>query len=86
MPTDEETTTPIDLRGLEPPEPLARILSALEGAGPLSFLLSREPLLLYPLLRREGWRHRTRRTDDGVVELTLERERMISTAPRRTPR
>lgn len=66
--------TPVDLRGLPPPEPLERILSALAGGpeGPCSFLLSMEPLLLYPLLRRERVRWRVRRFSGGV-EITIER-------------
>lgn len=65
---------PVDLRGLPPPEPLERILDALSGepAAPLCFLLSMEPLLLYPLLRRERVRWQVRRTEAGV-ELTVER-------------
>lgn len=64
---------PVDLRGLPPPEPLERILSAIahEPPGPLSFLLSMEPLLLYPLLRRERVRWRVRRFSGGV-EITIE--------------
>ena len=67
-------TPPVDLRGLPPPEPLERILAAIgsEPSSPLSFLLSMEPLLLYPLLRREGVRWQARRTEAGV-ELTIER-------------
>jgi hypothetical protein len=64
---------PVDLRGLPPPQPLERILCALaEGRdAPCSFLLSMEPLLLYPLLRRERVRWRVRRVDGGV-EITIE--------------
>ncbi|HET9578171.1 MAG TPA: DUF2249 domain-containing protein [Usitatibacter sp.] len=64
----------IDLRGLDPPEPLMRILDALESgaAEPLVFLLSREPLPLYAVLARAGWRYAVRRDDRGV-ELTLVR-------------
>ena len=41
----------VDLRGLDPPEPLVRILAAIEdAAGPREFLLSREP---YP--HRDLW-------------------------------
>lgn len=69
-----DKSTPVDLRGLPPPEPLERILTAIEGrpAAPLSFLLSMEPLLLYPLLRRERLRWHVRHVADGV-ELTIER-------------
>jgi hypothetical protein len=64
---------PVDLRGLAPPQPLERILSAIaEGSDtPRSFLLSMEPLLLYPLLRREHVRWRVRRFSGGV-EITIE--------------
>jgi hypothetical protein len=59
----------IDLRGLEPPEPLVRVLDALEsgGPGPHSFLLSRAPLMLYPLLARDGWRHDLKRDERGYL-------------------
>ena len=63
---------PIDLRGLDPPEPLLRVMGALGGAGPLRFLLSREPLPLYRILALEGWSYRVSRTEDGV-ELVVER-------------
>jgi len=63
----------IDLRGLDPPEPLVRVLEALEsGAGPHWFLLSRAPSMLYPLLARDGWRHELRRDERGFV-LRVER-------------
>ncbi|MEO5677701.1 MAG: DUF2249 domain-containing protein [Usitatibacter sp.] len=64
-----------DLRGLDPPEPLVRILDALEapGDGPHRFLLSRNPVLLYPLLVAGRWRHALRQGDTGF-ELTLFRE------------
>jgi hypothetical protein len=64
---------PDDLRGLDPPEPLVRILAAIEEApGPLEFWLSREPYPLYPLLAAAGWRHEVRREGDAVV-LTIMR-------------
>jgi hypothetical protein len=64
---------PVDLRDLDPPEPLVRILAALEdgAAGPFVFLLAREPWPLYPLLDR-GWKASTRNEQDAVV-LTLTR-------------
>jgi hypothetical protein len=65
---------PVDLRGLDPPEPLLRILSALDSdaAGPLVFWLSREPYPLYPMIPASGWRHSVRREDTAVV-LTVTR-------------
>jgi len=64
-----------DLRGLDPPEPLLRILHSVESGdpGPLVFLLAREPHPLYPMLAAAGWRHGVRRLPDGV-ELTIFRQ------------
>jgi hypothetical protein len=48
----------IDNRGLQPPEPLVRILGALAACkddDQLVALMDREPLLLYPELERRGW-------------------------------
>ena len=58
----------VDLRGLDPPEPLQRILEALPAATnePLSFLLSREPFPLYGILKRDGFRYSVQREEAGV--------------------
>ena len=62
----------LDLRGLDPPEPLVRIFEALDadGAGPHVFLLAREPFPLYALLLSSGWRHTSRRVEAGC-EVTV---------------
>lgn len=47
----------IDNRGLVPPEPMVRILSAIAEAGlggKVIALMEREPLLLYPELERRN--------------------------------
>ena len=64
--------TIVDLRGLDPPEPLFRILDTLDTGpgGPHVFLLAREPLPLYAMLRASGWRHRSRHIDEGC-EVTV---------------
>ncbi len=52
-----EPTWTLDNRGLEPPEPMVRILSALEDLAPGEVLEAwndREPLLLYPELEARG--------------------------------
>lgn len=69
----------IDLRGLEAPEPLLRILEELEerGAATRVFLLAREPFPLYPLISGMGWRHSVRMNDLGWV-LTLTRDSRVS--------
>jgi hypothetical protein len=69
----ESRNDTIDLRGLEPPEPLLRILDRLDAVeGPHVFLLAREPVLLYPLLAAGRWRHETRVDERGYV-LTVHR-------------
>jgi hypothetical protein len=64
---------PVDLRGLDPPEPLLRILAAIEEApGPFEFWLAREPYPLYALLAAAGWGHAVRK-EEGTVVLTVTR-------------
>jgi uncharacterized protein (DUF2249 family) len=53
-------TTPLDLRGLPAPEPMERVLDALERlpeGQALRVLLPHEPYPLYRLLERDGWAH-----------------------------
>ena len=48
----------LDNRGLQPPEPMVRILetlSALPDGDELHASMDREPLLLYPELERRGF-------------------------------
>jgi hypothetical protein len=68
-------TPAMDLRGLEPPEPIVRILHALErGAGaPLRVILPHEPLPLYALLRERGYRWSGSPAPDGGFEVLIER-------------
>ena len=52
----------LDVRDLEPPEPLVRVLAATENlkAGEYLRVLSRrEPVMLYPLLTSQGFEYRT---------------------------
>lgn len=67
---------PMDLRGLQPPEPIVRILEALErGPGaPLRAILPHEPVPLYALLRERGFRCAGETRADGGYELLIERD------------
>lgn len=50
----------IDVRGLEPPEPMVAILGLIDGdeSGPVIVAhLDREPIFLYPELDDRGWTH-----------------------------
>jgi hypothetical protein len=71
-----QTPAALDLRGLDPPEPLVRILGIVEGGspGPHLFLLAREPRPLYALLAAQGWGHAVRHLAEGV-ELQVFRAR-----------
>jgi uncharacterized protein (DUF2249 family) len=58
----------IDVRGLEPPQPMVRILEALVELGPGAQLLvrhHREPVLLYDKLQARGYTARCTRRGEG---------------------
>ncbi|MDD5296654.1 MAG: DUF2249 domain-containing protein [Rhodocyclaceae bacterium] len=66
----------VDARGLPPPEPMERTLSALddlvEGQEVL-LLLYREPFPLYGILQRNGYAHRVESTQDGTFQIYIRR-------------
>ncbi|MEO9190279.1 MAG: DUF2249 domain-containing protein [Acetobacteraceae bacterium] len=69
-------TTFLDNRDLQPPEPLVRILDALEhlGAGEvLEAINEREPIFLYPELELRGAAIQVRKQEDGSVKLLIRR-------------
>jgi uncharacterized protein (DUF2249 family) len=74
------TTSPgdmVDVRGLEPPLPMVRILERLDALGPGQALLvihERRPMLLYPQLDERGFVHETRETEPGRVEILIRRD------------
>lgn len=75
----------IDVSDLVPPEPMVRILGALEGLAPGQTLLVhhvRRPVYLYPQLDALGYRHETRERADGGVEIWIHKP---AAAPERTP-
>lgn len=62
----------LDNRGLHPPEPLMRILDALEHleeGGVLEAVNERDPVFLYPELEARGAAIRVDKRDDGVYLL-----------------
>lgn len=65
----------LDVRGLEPPEPMRLILATLErpDALPLRVIHYREPALLYPRLAERGLRWELTRQGDDRVELIIDR-------------
>ncbi|HET7874371.1 MAG TPA: DUF2249 domain-containing protein [Methylomirabilota bacterium] len=66
--------TTIDVRGLEPPEPMVRILEALERLTPddtLEVLHERRPMFLYPQLDERGFTHETDEVEPGMVRIRI---------------
>lgn len=64
----------LDNRDLDPPEPMVRILAALETMAPgevLSAVLAREPLFLLPELAKRGHAWRGGFEADGVYRLLV---------------
>jgi uncharacterized protein (DUF2249 family) len=66
---------PLDLRGLQPPEPIVRIFEALERSPdePVRAILPHEPVPLYALLRERGYSYSGQQRADGGYELLIER-------------
>ena len=65
----------MDLRGLQPPEPMVRIFQALERSpgAPLRVILPHEPVPLYALLRERGFSCTGATRPDGGFEILIER-------------
>ena len=66
----------VDVRGLEPPEPLERVLEALTGlqAGrTLRMLIGREPHPLYGILEDSGFQYETQLNSLGYYEILIRR-------------
>ena len=64
----------VDGRWLEPPEPMERVLMALDMLRPgqtLRFLIHREPAPLYPLLQEKGYGYIIRPIEDGCFEVLI---------------
>jgi uncharacterized protein (DUF2249 family) len=64
----------IDVRGLEPPEPMVRVLEALERlepGGAIEVLHERRPLFLYPQLDARGFAHETDEPEPGAVRIVI---------------
>lgn len=64
----------LDVRGLEPPEPLERVLSALGELGPderLLMIIDREPRPLYRILERNGYRYQASFDPSGIFEILI---------------
>lgn len=74
-PAPRDTARELDVRGLEPPGPMMRIMETLSRAPrePLRVRIHREPIPLYELLAERGFAWRTTPLEDGSFEVLIER-------------
>jgi TusA-related sulfurtransferase len=59
----------LDARGLEPPQPMMKILeavAALPAEATLAARTDRQPMLLYPQLEQRGFTYETVQQSDGT--------------------
>jgi len=66
----------LDVRGLEPPQPMIRVLEEIERLGPgaeLEVRHDRRPVFLYPQLDERGILHETDEPEPGLVRILLRR-------------
>lgn len=69
-------TMPLDVRGLEPPEPMTRILERLDTLEPgvtLDVVHDRHPIFLYPQLDARGFAYETEEEAPGRVRIRIRR-------------
>lgn len=67
-------TAVLDVRGLEPPGPMVRILERLDTLRPGQRLIvfhERRPMLLYPQLDDRGFLHDTEELEPGLVRIVI---------------
>lgn len=66
----------LDNRGLEPPEPMMRILAAVEQLGADDSILARNdrvPMFLFPMLEERGLKYSVTELPDGSAEIRVYR-------------
>jgi uncharacterized protein (DUF2249 family) len=64
----------LDVRGLEPPQPMVRVLEAAERLAPgteLEVRHDRRPTFLYPQLDERGFVHETDEPEPGLVRIRI---------------
>jgi uncharacterized protein (DUF2249 family) len=69
-------TLVLDVRGLEPPKPMVRVLEALDRLAPgqrLEVRHDRRPIFLYPQLEDRGFAHETDEPEPGLVRIVIRR-------------
>jgi uncharacterized protein (DUF2249 family) len=74
--SEDDNVVVLDVRGLEPPEPMVRTLAALEelpAGATLVQLNVRVPQFLLPMLEERGFRYEVREQTDELVRLFISR-------------
>ncbi|HEY7460132.1 MAG TPA: DUF2249 domain-containing protein [Xanthobacteraceae bacterium] len=69
----------IDVRGLEPPEPMVAILQMIDGGEASTVLvahLDREPIFLFPELNERGWAYEIVSSSGSQGEVILKMVRV----------
>ncbi len=64
----------LDVRGLEPPQPMVRVLEEMDRLGPSAELEvhhDRRPMFLYPQLEERGFTHETDEPEPGLVRILI---------------
>ena len=70
----------LDVRGLEPPEPMVRILEALSTVGENTILLvhhHREPMMLYDKLEQRGFTAIANKIEEGYYKVVIRKKRAV---------
>jgi uncharacterized protein (DUF2249 family) len=67
----------LDVRGMEPPEPLELVLGAIDGFGPgdkLKVIIDCHPVPLFRILDRDGYAYRAEPGQTSAYEITIWRK------------
>lgn len=67
----------LDVRGMEPPEPLVRVFEVIDGFVPgdeLRLIIDCHPMPLFRLLEKDGFAWRQDPGSDSVYEITIWRK------------
>jgi uncharacterized protein (DUF2249 family) len=73
-PTAVSRRAVLDVRGLEPPQPMLRVLQEIDRLGPgaeLEVHHDRRPMFLYPQLGERGFIHETDEPEPGLVRILI---------------
>jgi uncharacterized protein (DUF2249 family) len=76
-PARTRTDLTLDVRGLEPPQPMVAVLEHLDTLVPgqtLVVIHDRRPMFLYPQLDDRGFEHQTEEPEPGIVRIRIRRD------------